>query len=749
MARKRRGSPAPRAGVGSEPSLTAAGGPRRLPAEPANDGWAATLLALMMFLAPGLGFPGEEMLQDTLKSIIVSFFTLAAAGLFLLAHAGRREPLRWHAVLWLPLLLCAYALGSMAWSHPYLGGVEAVRWFVFSLIVWLALNTLTRERLSVLATCIHAGALAAALWAALQFWTGASLFPQGPNPASTFINRNFFAEFVVCTLPFGALLLARARSLPAIVLLAASIGFVITTILMTGTRAALMALWLQALVVLPLLAWRCRAQLAWPQWPRPWRLAALASVLATVVLLGLLPSANPKILEEGHGTTALQRGFARTQSIGPKDASLNIRMVMWKATATMIAARPLSGVGAGAWESEVPLYQAAGSQLETDYYVHNEFLQLVAEYGIAGWTFLLLLAAYLLQAAWRTWAPVSPEARSDQPWRGAMLCSLLALMLVSNIGFPWRMAATGALFALCLGGLAASDARAGFERLALARPLRWSPTVSRAGLAGVAGCLLLAGFITHRAAESERRLVTAARLALSLTASGNPNDPAHAQTKREALQLVREGIALNPHYRKITPIVADEMARAGDWENATWIWESVLGSRPNIVAILGNAARGHSVMGRHDKARAYLERAKRIQPDAPTVRSLEVLLLAQSGRDAEAYALAQRAFAANAVDYDLLQGLFVLAWRQKDYSVARQALARRVLMYPASNALGLVQMGLLAADEHGDPARGLDYFRRGIAAASEAERPALLREIPAAVRGRVLSELPQTSANSR
>ena len=51
----------------------------------------------------------------------------------------------------------------------------------------------------------------ASLWAALQFWVDFRFFPQGPNPASTFVNRNFFAEFAVCTLPFSALLLARAR----------------------------------------------------------------------------------------------------------------------------------------------------------------------------------------------------------------------------------------------------------------------------------------------------------------------------------------------------------------------------------------------------------------------------------------------------------------------------------------------------------------------------------------------------------
>lgn len=715
--------------------------------EPAADGRAATLLALMMFLAPGLGFPGEEMLQDTLKSIIVAFSTLAAAALFLLAQRRRTQPLRWHGVLWLPLLLCAYALGSMAWSHRYLGGVEAVRWFVFALLAWLALNTLTRERLVVLAGWIHAGALVASGWAALQFWTGASLFPQGPNPASTFINRNFFAEYVVCTLPFAAVLLARARSLQAVVLLAASIGFVVTAILMTGTRAALMALWLQALVVFPLVAWRCRAHLAWPAWPRSWRLLAGAVALGTVVLLGVLPSANPKIVDEGFGTTPLQRGFLRTQSIGPKDASLGMRVTMWRATGRMIADRPLSGVGAGAWESEVPLYQERGSQLETDYYVHNEFLQLVAEYGLAGWVFLAALAAYLLLAAWRSWAPATPEEGADQPWRGVLLCSLLALLLVSNIGFPWRMASTGALFALCLGGLAASDARLGFGRPRLARALRWSPAIAHGALAATAAALVVAAVITYHAVESERKLVTAAKLALSISASPDPNDPRLADLKREILALTREGVALNPHYRKVTPIVADEMARWGDWENATWIWESVLGSRPHIVAILGNAARGYSVMGQNDKALAYLARAKALQPDAANVRSLEVLLLARTGQDAEALRLAKEAFAADIVDYDLLQSLFVLAWRDKDYATARQALARRVLAYPQSNALAQIQMGLLAADEHGDPARGIEYFRRGLAAARPGERPALLREIPEAVREQVLAG--QTSANSR
>src|SRR5207253_684892 len=99
------------------------------------------------------------------------------------------------------------------------------------------------------------------------------------------------------------------------------------------------------------------------------------------------------------------------------------------------------------------------------------------------------------------------------------------------------------------------------------------------------------------------------------------------------------------------------LARWGDWGNAIWIWESVARSRPYVVAILTNTARGYSNSGRMDKAFAYLERAKKIQPNAPAVRSLEVILVARQGDEARATQLALKAIGAGIVDYDLLNAL--------------------------------------------------------------------------------------------
>lgn len=703
-------------------------------------GSAAVLLALAIALAPSVGVPGEFMLQDTLKSMVVSFAVLGAALLFFRDLRSRDDAqLRWHAVLWLPLLLMAYALGSMAWSHTYLGAVEAIRWFIFSLLLWLGLQTFSRDRLPWLAWGVHVGALVASLWTVLQFWVDMRLFPQGPNPASTFVNRNFFAEFVVCTLPFSFLLLARMRRSAAIALLAASNGLVIVAILMTGTRAALIGLWLQVLVVLPLIAWRCRGSLEAGRWPWTLRTLALGLLTATVLGLGALPSGNAKIVAEDLGRTALERSLQRTASISnqAQDPSLSIRKMMWRATLRLIADRPLTGVGAGAWEVQIPRYQADGVQLETDYYAHNEVLQLLAEDGAVGLLFLAGLFAYLLRSAWTTWGASGEEAAHDAPWRATALASLLVLLVVSNLGFPWRMASTGALFALALAVLAASDARLGLGGILSAKRLRWQRRWTAPALGVTAACLALAAFIAQQAAECEAKIVRATQIALTITASGDWGNPRWNAAKDEMLRLTREAVAINPHYRKITPIVGDELARWDDWKDATWIWESVLGSRPYIVAILTNVARGYGAMEQWPRALEYLDRARRLSPDAPAVLSLQVILLSRTGHEAEATRLVRDVIAKGRYDIDLLNAGFVLGWRSGDLRMAEQALKLRIRDFPATRLPDTLRLANFYQVAEKDEVKAMQAWRDALALAGPANRDAVLQQVPAAYRDRL------------
>ena len=702
---------------------------RTLPAEAVQEDWTVPLLALMMFLAPAAGVPSESMLQDTLKSIVVAFCALGAALLFFMQQRQGRDALRWHAAAWLPLMLMAYALGSMSWSHTYLAGVEAIRWFLFAVILWLGLNTFSRERVPLLAWGIHAGAVVASVWTVLQFWIDFGLFPQGPNPGSTFVNRNFFAEFAVCTLPFGAWLVARARSSSLVALLSASVGFVVVAILMTGTRAALISLWIQLLVVLPLVLWRLRVHPAASGWTRGAQAAAIGAFLLTVVGLGVIPTGNPKILEEarieGRGTTALERGLRRTESIRPGDTSLGVRMLMWKSTLRMIRANPVAGVGAGAWEVQAPRYQEPGAQLETDYYAHNEYLQLAAEYGLVGWAFLLALAAWLLRVVARTWRDPGDEA----PLRIVALVSLMTLFIVSNVGFAWRLAATGALFAVCLGILAASDARLGLAGRAAVLRLRWSRWTSDVAAGATVACLALAIYITREAARCEWDLVRAARLALSISASDDYNSPKWNEDKRELLARAREGIGINPHYRKITPMIADELARWGDWANALWVWDSVLQSRPYVVAIITNVARAHISLGNLPQANVYLARAKALQPRAPAVRSLEAIIVARSGKEDQAKELARQALADKAYDYDLVNAAFALGLRSDDEAFALQAADILKHEWPATQVQVYLELGAFY-DKRKDSAKALENYKLALASTPQSLLGAVLPRIP-------------------
>ncbi len=652
---------------------------------------AAALLAATIFLAPALGARDELMLQDTLKSIVVSFGALAAGIACFWSLARTKAVPRWHPGMWLPLALMAYAVGSMAWSHAYLASVEAIRWFLFALIVFVGINSFTRERLPWLAWGIFGGGLAASVIAAMQFWFDVTWFPQGPPPASTFINRNFFAEFAVCTLPFGGVLLARARKSQMIALLAVANAVVIVAVLMTGTRAALMALWLQLLVLFPYVAIRFRSQFAFGQWSTVSRVVAIGLLVTTVLGLGLLSTGNPAIEREGRGLTALERGLGRTASISPDDPSLALRTVMWKATLRVIQARPLSGVGAGAWESEVPLYQEAGAQLETDFYVHNEFLQLIAEYGLIGCIFLAGLLTWLYLALKKTLVDRTDSGEAEGPWRAMVLCSLASFIVVSSIGFPWRMAATGALFAICLGVLAASDNRLRAARSTVViPPARWARWAGQAGWAGVGALSLasvLAVYISQRAAQAEEKLVRATLMAYEISGSGAPNNPRWNSKKQEMLRLAEAGIELNPHYRKITPLIADELGRWGNWREAVALWESVLASRPNIVVIMTNAARGHLVMGNHDRAQAWLDRALAIQPKAQSVLSLQVLLLGYTGQDKRALEVVRSAIADNNYDFDLVNFGYAIAMRAGDLELAQQAFRLRAQGWPQSVSL--------------------------------------------------------------
>lgn len=692
----------------------------------------ARVLAWTLFLVPALGVPSQLVLQDTLKSAVLALGVLLMALVFFWQQRQRTTPLLWHGVVALPLVLMAYALGSMVWSHAYLAGVEAIRWFILGLLLWLGLNTLSRQTLRTVLWGVHAGVVVASLWVALQFWFDWGFFPQAAFPASTFINRNFYAEYAVSVLPLSTWLLLTTRNTRWLPLLAALVGLVVLAILMTGTRSALVALLLMAVVVTVVLH-RYQNQLAIKDWSPMNRWMVAGALVLVIAGLGSVPSSTPSVVKEGLGTTAMARSFVRTASLAQPteytEGSFSVRSLMWMSTARMMLAHPWSGVGAGAWEVQIPLYQRTDSVWETDYYAHNEYLQLLSEYGLpVGGLFLAFLLSYLLVSAGNTW--FLQRDNDEAPLRALTLASLLALLLVSNAGFPWHLASTGALLMLCLGILASSDARLAHNDPFFARPLPWSASSSRLALAQIACALLLATYITQQAVQAERKIVSAIS-DTGLLAKTPPSGTAG----RLAILLrnIRDGIAINPHYRKLTPIVADNLAAMGDWANAVWIWQSVVDSRPNVAAIWINLAQGYSRLGQADNALRAVNQVKRLQPDKSVTRELEAVVLSRIGQADKAERLLNGYYDRGEFTFEMLQSGYVIGHDNQRWQLAIRSLELRNTTWPAMAAEGHFRLGLLYGDPEAaiyDDAKALSEFKAGLALVPLGQQTQYRNQVP-------------------
>lgn len=700
----------------------------------AKESPAAAILAIMVFLLPAVGMPSELMLQDTLKSAVVAFGVLLAAMVFFWSLRGRVAPLYWHGLVALPFVLVLYALGSMAWSHTYLAGTEAIRWFIFGLLAWLSMNCISRPALPLLAWGIHWGAVIASLWTALQFWFDLRLFPQAALPGSTFVNRNFYAEYLICALPWSVFALTSMRFSRWVWWVAFSLALNLVGLMMTGTRSALLAF----LLIAPIMgfAWlKYKQQFGMGQWSRQQRILVTALVVICTVGLGSVGSNNPAITSEAAGSTPLQRSISRTASMAAPgeytEGSFSIRAAMWKATVRMMLAHGLVGVGAGAWEVQIPLYQDDDTVYETDYYAHNEYLQLLSEYGlVTGGLFLAFLLSYLMIAAGRTWRLHGP-LQSEAPLRATVLLSLLAMLVVSNAGFPWHLAGSGALFAIGLGVLCVSDQRLGQHQRFFTAGFRLSGTSNKV-LAWVFVALLgVAGYITNQARLAEMKIVHALKLSASAFQPQDTAPGSTAATKALMLQEAREGIAITPHYRRLTAMLAEPLSASGDWENTAWILESVAQSRPNVVAIWSGLATAYSRLGQYDQAMQALSEVKRLKPKAIATRTLAISLLYNSRRLDEAAALLSVQYDRGEYDYDMVQVGAALGYETRNWPLTVRSLELRNLKWTQFAADGHFRLGqIYANDSMMNDARALQEFKLGLALVPADYVGTYLKEVP-------------------
>ena len=333
-----------------------------------------------------------------------------------------------------------------------------------------------------------------------------------------------------------------------------------------------------------------------------WRIGGPAVIIA--VLMGLaaffLIQKNPYLSD-------------RAQSIFEK----NVRLEMWKAAMQQWKLQPLFGTG-----SETYLYygrQFRTPELQTDpVYVHNDYLQLLAEYGLAGGALFLIFLGSHLGNGWKNFRRLGLKrvAVSSRLLSNAMALQLgaipavFAYMIHSFFDFNLHIPANVLLVAFVFGLLA----NAGAQHQAELPEVRRSILVWRLVLPAIAlfmvieSVRLLPGeYFAERARAALRddQLETGAAFALHGLAweRNNPNlyqylgsarfdqadrtssGAASTQFYQEALAAFESGRALAPREEAFAIGVADSYDALRCFSEGEWMYQEALALDPRSTSL--------------------------------------------------------------------------------------------------------------------------------------------------------------------
>lgn len=124
---------------------------------------------------------------------------------------------------------------------------------------------------------------------------------------------------------------------------------------------------------------------------------------------------------------ALGKRIAR---LALNDINILYRLDYDKDALKLIAANWLSGLGGGGWKA---LYQSVQDYFYTAVFVHNHYLQIFVEHGIAG--FLSFVAMALLSSAGAFYSFLKSRDDTVKTYAAGLLCGLLALLVHAAVDF--------------------------------------------------------------------------------------------------------------------------------------------------------------------------------------------------------------------------------------------------------------------------------------------------------------------------
>ncbi|MBC7930113.1 MAG: O-antigen ligase family protein [Rubrivivax sp.] len=538
-------------------------------------------LALLAPFVPGLPRPtngGLTWRQEATVALLLSLsFALILRRVFNsrrrddphaleLGSTDWRERAMWPALI-LPLaLFVLWSAASALWATSLYAAIHyALTWTTY-LLFFIAL--------------VRAARSARLLRASLTLLAVVVLIISAANvigyygSTNSLLRQNGLGEPVAVSIPLFVALALRLRHARAALLCGAAAVLGWLSMLEIAERApffgVLTGLALVAISMLARKAFR-------PHGVR--RVFALTAAFAACLLLQNIPS---PFAQSRHKTV-----FARLKATSVTETNTRARLLYWGAAIEMWRVRPLTGIGAGGFNSAFPEARASFIAARPDSSLagineqflsagaHNEYLQILSELGATGLVFFLAFTTALAWAAWRVlrhstsalalgafaslaaFAVSSGASSISFRWTGSGLVFFFAAALVANFARLSRrrdVAATGqAQYApesmlLASGPTTAAPGSVPFRPLRPLAPSGYAIGLVAALVVLAVMCVQATNVLLLASAQSSTERARAERLyrtALTL----NPLDPATHFNYGLGLYLQKQELEAIPHLR--------------------------------------------------------------------------------------------------------------------------------------------------------------------------------------------------------
>ena len=408
----------------------------RVPAEPQAFSAARTLLLLTLFAAP---LPFGSVFPWAWASLTI--LTLAVLILWMAGSLGARALRISYTPLFVPALLFL-VLGAVQWCfHLTIAPIEtreallklATDVLLFFLVTEL-FSACSSETWHRLGTALLAYGFLLSVFSILQFlWNPSRILWVGHDlsgPFGPYVDRDHYAGLMEMVIPVSACtVLSRSKRDPLKSLLWFAVGVQVVSVLLTGSRGALVSVLAEAAIM----GWILARRDSLPR--RKMRVAITGLALAAVAALffWLVPGYVLARFGAVHG-------YVSEAQVG--------RVAIWKSSLKIVRAHPIAGTGMGSFATIYPLYQTEPSNLVTEH-AHNDYVEALVETGVIGGILILGALAMFFPMAFGN---LGEQFRRTDGWMqlgAAIACC--GLLVHSSMDFNLHIPANAAWFAFCAG----------------------------------------------------------------------------------------------------------------------------------------------------------------------------------------------------------------------------------------------------------------------------------------------------------